>query len=308
MRRRNLLISSLLAAPAHRLAAQAPTAGTLFVIGGAEDRVHDRRILRRFLAHAGGTQARIRVLATASAVPLIVGDAYRRAFSEIGATDCELLPLLEGDAAFAPEVVQGILQADAVFITGGSQMRLMDVLRDTPALAALRHLHGQGGRCIAGTSAGAAVMSQHMITQGPAVRSPRKDVIGTGAGIGLLPAAIVDQHFSERGRLARLLSALAQRPDLLGVGVDEDTALIVEAGKAIEVIGSGAVTLVDASGLHTDIAQVEPQGAIEMLGLRLHNLPAGKRYALGASGQNAKWPGGLQQAVQRLVGAGSAGR
>ncbi|QJW85315.1 type 1 glutamine amidotransferase-like domain-containing protein [Ramlibacter terrae] len=133
MRRRDFLASSLLAGATHRLAAQAPAPGTLFVIGGAEDRVHDRHILRRFLAHAGGPQARIRMLATASSVPLIVGASYRAAFAEIGATDCELLPLLEGDAAFQPEVVQAIPEADAIFITGGNQARLMEVLRETPA-------------------------------------------------------------------------------------------------------------------------------------------------------------------------------
>lgn len=300
MRRRDLLITFLLAGSAHRLPAQAPVPGTLFVIGGAEDRVHDRQILRRFVDHAGGPRARIRLLATASSVPLIVGTSYRRAFAEIGADDCELLPLLEGDAAFDPEVVRQIMQADAVFITGGNQLRLMEILRDSPALAALRQVHARG-RCIAGTSAGAAVMSHHMITQGPAVRSPRKDVIGTGTGLGLLPAAIVDQHFSERGRLARLLSAVALRPDLIGVGVDEDTALIVEAGEAIEVIGSGSVTLVDASSMQTDVGQVEARGAIEMLGVRLHNLPAGKRYAVRGGGRSASWPVGLGDVVGRLV-------
>ncbi|MDB5943437.1 MAG: cphB [Ramlibacter sp.] len=303
MRRRNLLISSLLAGPALRLAAQGPVRGRLVIVGGAEDRVHDRRILRRFLDDAGGPPSRVRLLAAASSVPLVVADSYRRAFGEIGATDCELLPLLERDAAFRPEVVQAILDADAIFITGGNQSRLMGVLQDTPALTALQHAHGHLGRCIAGTSAGAAAMSRHMIAQGPAVRSPRKDVVGTGTGLGLLPAAIVDQHFSERGRLARLLSALAQRPDLLGVGVDEDTALIVESGEAIEVIGSGAVTLVDPSSMHTNVGEIEPQGAIEMLGLRLHTLPAGQRYPVRHARQDAPWPAGLLQAVQRLVAA-----
>src|SRR5262249_52994321 len=151
------------------------------------------------------------------------------------------------------------------------------------------------------TSAGAAAMSHHMIAQGPAVRRPRKDVIGTGIGLGLLPAAIVDQHFSERGRLARLLSALAQRPDLLGVGVDEATALVVESQAALEVIGSGAVTPVDPSFVHTNIDELEPESPIEMLGLQLHTLPSGRRYPANPSRQNTAWPSGLLEAVQRLV-------
>jgi cyanophycinase len=301
MRRRDLLISCLLTGPALRAGAQTPVRGQLVIVGGAEDRMHDRLILRRFLEDAGGPQARVRLLTAASTVPLAVGDVYRRAFEEIGATDCEPLPLLERDAAFRPEVADAIHEADAIFITGGNQSRLMEVLQDTPAMKALQEAHARRGRCIAGTSAGAAVMSRHMLAQGPTVWSPRKDVVATGAGLGLLPAAIVDQHFSERGRLARLLSALAQRPDLLGVGVDEDTALIVESGEAIEVIGSGAVTLVDPSSMRTDIGQIEPQKPIEMLGLRLHTLPAGRRYAVRPSAQNAAWPAGLLQAVQRLV-------
>jgi cyanophycinase len=301
MRRRDLLFSSLLAGPVQRLAAQAPVRGRLVIVGGAEDRVHDRLILRRFLQYAGGPQARVRLLAAASSVPLVVAESYRHAFAEIGAADCELLPLLERDAAFLPEVVQAILEADAIFITGGSQSRLMGVLRDTPAMTALHHAHRHLGRCIAGTSAGAAAMSRHMIAQGPAVRRPRKDVVGTGTGLGLLPAAIVDQHFSERGRLARLLSALAQRPDLLGVGVDEDTALVIESQEAIEVIGSGAVTLVDPSSMHTNVGELEPQNAIEMLGLQLHTLPSGHRYPARPSRENTGWPAGLLEAVQRLV-------
>jgi cyanophycinase len=199
MRRRDLLFSSLLTGSTMPLAAQAPVRGRLVIVGGAEDRVQDRLILRRFLQYAGGPQARIRLLAAASAVPLVVAESYRRAFAEIGTGGCELLPLLERDAAFLPDTVQAILDADAIFISGGNQSRLMDVLRDTPAMAALQHAHRHLGCCIGGTSAGAAAMSRHMIAQGLAVRHPRKDAVGTGIGLGLLPAAIVDQHFSERG-------------------------------------------------------------------------------------------------------------
>ncbi|RYY53196.1 MAG: cyanophycinase, partial [Comamonadaceae bacterium] len=209
MRRRDLLASSLLAGLLPHLAAATYARGKLLIIGGAEDRVQDRLILRRFLALAGGPGARIRLLAAASTVPYIVADSYRKAFAGIGAADCDLLPLLDRDAAFQPDVVQAILQADAIFMAGGSQVRLMDTLDGTPAMAALQHASLHLGRTIAGTSAGAAVMSRHMIAQGPPIRSPRKDVVGTGTGLGLLPSAIVDQHFSERGRLARLLSVLA---------------------------------------------------------------------------------------------------
>lgn len=120
-------------------------------------------------------------------------------------------------------------------------------------------------------------------------------------GLGLLPSAVVDQHFSERGRLARLISALAERPDLLGVGIDEDTALIVESEQAIEVIGSGAITLVDASSVHTNVAELDADSPIEVLGLQMHILPAGARYAARGAPRNAARPPGLLKAVRRLV-------
>jgi len=301
MRRRDLLFSSLLTASTLRLSAQAAVRGRLVIVGGAEDRMQARLVLRRFLEYAGGPQARIRLLAAASSVPLVVAESYRQAFAEMGAGDCELLPILERDAAFRPDAVQAILDADAIFISGGNQSRLMEVMLDTPAMAAMHYAHQHLGRCIGGTSAGAAAMSHHMITQGRAVRHPRKDVVGMGFGLGLLPAAIVDQHFSERARLARLLSALAQWPDLLGVGVDEDTALVVESQEAIEVIGTGAVTLVDPSSVRTNIGELDPDSAIEMLGLQLHTLPSGRRYPARPSRQNTAWPAGLLEAVQRLV-------
>jgi len=300
MRRRELLISCLLAGAALPLAAQPAVRGRLVIVGGAEDRVQERVVLRRFLQDAGGPQARIRLLAAASSVPLVVAESYRRAFAEIGG-DCELLPLLEREAAFQPDALRAILEADAVFISGGDQSRLMDVLGDTPAAAALRYAQQHLGCCIGGTSAGAAAMSRHMIAQGPAVRRPRKDVVRMSLGLGLLPAAIVDQHFSERGRLPRLLSVLAQRPDLLGVGIDEDTALIIESREAIEIVGSGAVTLVDPSSVHTNVRDLEPRSEIEMLGLQLHTLPAGHRYMAHPSRENSGWPAGLLEAVQRLV-------
>ncbi|MEY4028708.1 MAG: cyanophycinase, partial [Pseudomonadota bacterium] len=146
--------------------------------------------------------------------------------------------------------------------------------------------------CIGGTSAGAAVMSRHMIAQGPAVLRPSKEVVDTDIGLGLLSQAVVDQHFSERRRLARLLSTLAMRPDLLGVGIDEDTALVIERGAAIEVIGQGTVTLI-----------LESLEQIEMLGVQLHLLPSGHRYSVNSVGQTAR-SAPLRRAIQRLVAAG----
>jgi cyanophycinase len=157
--------------------------------------------------------------------------------------------------------------------------------------------------CIGGTSAGAAVMSRHMIAQGPAVLRPSKDAVDTDIGLGLLSQAVVDQHFSERRRLPRLLSTLAMRPDLLGVGIDEDTALVIERGEGIEVIGKGSVTLVDPSQMQTNVDDLDALEPIEMLGVQLHMLPAGHRYSVKSVDRGARSMR-LRRAIERLVAVG----
>ncbi len=303
MSRRDFLLA-MLATAALPVAAQAQHTARLVIVGGAEDRLQDRVILRKFIEYSGGPMARIRLITAASGVPDAVAESYARAFGELGAQDFAVLPLTDRDSAFLPSLAEDILQADGVFMSGGDQTRLMAAVWETPVLGALHQAFHFKGACIGGTSAGAAVMSRHMISQGAALLRPRKDAIDTDIGLGLLPAAVVDQHFSERRRLARLLSALAQRPDLLGVGIDEDTALVVERGRAIEVIGKGVVTLVDPSQAHTNVDALEVDEQIEMLGLQLHTLPSGHRYMADSLMAQHHWPAGLQVALQRLVKPG----
>ena len=302
MLRRDFLTVAL-AAVALPALAQHQRTGHLVIVGGAEDRLQDRVILRKFIEYSGGPKARIRLITAASGVPEVVAASYRKAFDELGAQDFAVLPLSDRDSALMPGVRDEILQADGVFMSGGDQSRLMAAIWETPVLGALHQAFHFRGACIGGTSAGAAVMSRHMISQGPALLRPRKDAIDTDIGLGLLPAAVVDQHFSERRRLARLLSALAQRPDLLGVGIDEDTALVVERGLAIEVIGKGVVTLVDPSQARTNVDALEADEQIEMLGLQLHTLPAGHRYPVQGKALR-HWPEGLLDALQRLAQPG----
>ena len=305
MLRRDLLKTAL-AAAALPAAVQAQNSRTarLVIVGGAEDRLQDRVILRKFVEYCGGPKARIRLITAASGVPEAVAQSYGQAFGELGAQDFAVLPLSDRRSAYDPALREELLRADGIFMSGGDQSRLMDAIWETPVLGAIHQAFHFRGACIGGTSAGAAVMSRHMISQGPALLRPRKDAIDTDIGLGLLPAAVVDQHFSERRRLARLLSALAQRPDLLGVGIDEDTALVVERGLAIEVIGQGVVTLVDPSLARTNIDALEAQEQIEMLGLQLHTLPAGHRYVAEPRAVPRHWPAGLQSALQRLVKPG----
>jgi len=307
MLRREILMAAMAAASlsvAPTLQAQPQRTARLLIVGGAEDRQQDRVILRKFIEYAGGPLARIRLITAASGVPELVAESYREAFGELGAQNFAVLPLHNRENAFEAEVLRQLEEADGVFMSGGDQSRLMACIWETPVLGALHQAYHLRGCCIGGTSAGAAVMSRHMIAQGPALLRPRKDAIDTDIGLGLLPAAIVDQHFSERRRLARLLSALAQRPDLLGVGIDEDTALVVERSLALEVIGQGVVTLVDPSQALTNMETLAQDEQIEMLGLQLHTFPAGQRYAVQEGPQTRHWPDGLRSAIERLVRPG----
>lgn len=303
MQRRDFLMAALAAASLPAMA-QSQRTGHLVIVGGAEDRLQDRVILRKFVEYSGGPKARIRLITAASGVPEAVAESYAQAFGELGVQNFAVLPLTDRDSAFSEWLHHDILQADGIFMSGGDQSRLMAAIWETPVLGALHQAFHFRGACIGGTSAGAAVMSRHMISQGPALLRPRKDAIDTDIGLGLLPAAVVDQHFSERRRLARLLSALAQRPDLLGVGIDEDTALVVERGQAVEVIGQGVVTLVDPSQARTNVESLEVDEQIEMLGLQLHTLPSGHRYPVQGRTAPGHWPQGLLQALQRLVQPG----
>lgn len=304
MQRRTLIWGATLAACAGGLHAQALRQARLVVVGGAEDRLQDKLVLGHFLRYSGGPHARIRLITAASAEPERTAQTYAQAFAELGAQDFAVLPLSDRDSATNPDLLHEIALADGVFMTGGDQARLMAAIWETPVMGALHQAYHLRSCCIGGTSAGAAVMSRHMIAQGPAVLRPRKDVIDTDIGLGLLPLAIVDQHFSERRRLARLLSALAQRPDLLGVGIDEDTALVIERGRAIEVIGQGTVTLIDPSQARTNIDDIAAQEQIEMLGLQMHTLPAGHRYVVAGRRPPPHWPRGLATTLARLVKVG----
>jgi cyanophycinase len=283
--------------------AQRPRVSRLVIVGGAEDRLQDRLILRKFADHCGGPQARIRLITAASDDPQGVWHSYQQAFNALGVFDVQPLAIYDRDSAQSPEVQAEILQADGIFISGGDQSKLMAILWDSWAYQSLHQSFYLNRCCIGGTSAGAAVMSRHMIAQGPAVLRATKEAVDTDMGLGLLSQAVVDQHFSERRRLPRLLSTLAMRPDLLGVGIDEDTALVIERDVGIEVIGQGSVTLVDPSQMRSNVDELESLESIELLGVQLHFLPAGHRYHLSTIGQDAR-SAPLRQAVQRLVTLG----
>jgi cyanophycinase len=253
--------------------------GLVMAIGGAEDKVRERLILQRFVEACGGPAARIVVLATASEVPE-TGERYAGLFASLGADAVEVLRILTREDAIGagPEVYGALEEATGFFMTGGSQLRISSALGGTRLAATLRRRHAEG-MVVAGTSAGAAAISQHMIAMGESGGTPRRRLVQMAQGMGFAPDLIIDQHFRRRDRMGRLITALSYNPEPLGVGVDEDTAAMIDADGVMTVLGSGAVTVVDASGLRfTDSHSVHRGQPVAMLGLKVDFLTPGYRY------------------------------
>lgn len=254
--------------------------GHLVIIGGHEDRQHDKEILCRFVELAGGKDAKIVVISAASSVAGEMWEIYDQAFGELGVKNRVHLHLQSRQSANDHEHIKDIRDATGIFMTGGDQKRLLAIIGGTALDTEMHAALKLRGACIGGTSAGASAMSGHMLAQGRAELHPEKGSVSLGAGLGFLHRVVVDQHFSERQRLSRLLSVVAQNPYLLGIGIDEDTALIIERGVGIEVLGEGAVTIVDGRNMSTNIAEISDHETPELIDVRLHLLPAGSKFRL----------------------------
>src|SRR5215210_1022126 len=255
--------------------------GLLIAIGGAEDKTRERVILRHFLEAAGGSDAAIVVLATASEMP-DTGERYADLFYRLHADSVEVLRVDTRDHALevGDEALDLLEYATGLFLTGGSQLKFSSALGGTQIAQCIRQRH-QAGMVVAGTSAGAAVLSEHMIALGDSGGTPRRRLVQMAKGLGLAPNLVIDQHFRRRDRLGRLLTALSYNPEPLGLGIDEDTAAIIDGDGTIRVLGSGAVAVLDASGLrYSDGDGVDLTQPISMLGLKLDFLTTGCRYDL----------------------------
>jgi cyanophycinase len=253
--------------------------GTVIVIGGAEDKVRDRVILGRFVALAGGADARIVVISTASSLGPEAGERYREVFTELGAgsiTPIHAVTRLEANDEHNARIIR---ECTGVFLTGGNQLRLSSMIGGTRLAEAIAERFA-GGAVVAGTSAGASAVSSHMIAFGASGATPKHRMAQIAAGLGLLPGVIVDQHFQQRNRLGRLLSLIAQNPSLLGLGVDEDTAGVVGPDQVMEVIGRGSITVIDGAASDTDAWEVRGHRPLMITGVVLHSLPAGYRFDL----------------------------
>jgi cyanophycinase len=269
--------------------------GWIVPIGGAEEKDNAPAILRRFVqlaADAGGGRADIVVIPTASQLAA-TGARYERIFRELGAAEVEALDFDTRRDAQEPGRVERLQRASGVFMTGGNQLRLSTLIGGTPVAKTLRALNAAGVP-VAGTSAGAAFISEHMIAFGDEGSTPVAGSVRLAAGLGLTNRFVIDQHFRQRDRLGRLLTALAYNPFAVGIGLDEDTAAFIAPDNTVHVEGSGGITVVDAAEVQfSSMDSVDEGRAVCLLGVKLHILTQGATFNLHTRVADA---GGLRRA------------
>ena len=253
--------------------------GWIIPIGGAEEKDNSPQILKRFVQVAGGDSADIVVIPTASQMRS-TGPRYERIFAELGAARATALDFDTRRDCEEPSRLERLQRATGVFFTGGNQLRLSTLLGGTPIAKTVRQLNAAGVP-VAGTSAGAAFICEHMIAFGDEGSTPIAGSVRLAAGLGLTNRFIIDQHFRQRDRLGRLLTALAYNPFAVGIGLDEDTAAFIAPDNTVHVQGSGAITVVDAAGVSFSSMDTVVEGRpVCLLGVKLHILTQGATFNL----------------------------
>lgn len=264
------------AAPPH---AGARSCGPLVVIGGAEAKLRRATVLRRFVALAGGTGARLVVVPTASSVEPEMVEVYSDAFRKLGAASVSSVRPTGRRDADDPVAASALRDCTGVFMTGGNQLKLAQWVVGTALGDAIVAAHRRGA-VVGGTSAGASMMSTHMISQGDEGVTPRQRSSQLTVGLGVLDGVVVDQHFDQRNRFGRLMSVVATSPSLLGVGIDENTAAVVTEQRWLEVVGSGSVFVLDAHHAVSDAHEARRGAPLLLSGAVVHTLPSGARFDL----------------------------
>jgi cyanophycinase len=253
--------------------------GFVIPIGGAEERVDNPVILERFVDLCGGNEARIAIIPTASRLE-DTGANYVKVFKDLGVGEAYSLEIGDRADAQCETNLDALDNATGIFMTGGNQLRLSTILGGTQFAQKIRRLNASGVH-VAGTSAGAAIMPEHMIAGGSSGGLPNEQGVTMAPGLGLINKVILDQHFSQRNRLGRLLSAISYNPFASAIGICEDTAVFIGPDGVLEVEGSGSVTIVDPTDLqYSSMAEADVGDAVTMLGLKLHMLGAGSTYDL----------------------------
>ncbi len=269
--------------------------GKLMAIGGAEDKGTDlekgevvrsnlnffeRGILRRIALEAGGSMSRIEVITTASMIPYEVGDNYLDAFGKIGCTNVGVMHIRNRGDVSSAEYMDRIKECNAVMFTGGNQLRLSSIFGGTAFLSILlERLLNEENFVIAGTSAGAMAMSNTMIYEGNATKAHLKGEVKITTGLGFMDDVIFDSHFEKRGRFGRLAQAVAANPSCIGIGLGEDTGMLISGSNKMEAIGSGLVIIVDGHDIkHCNIADIPEGNPISIENLKVHFCEKGNGY------------------------------
>jgi cyanophycinase len=268
--------------------------GKLIAIGGAEDKGTDFEksqvyrdnlnffelgILRRIVEEAGGPAARIEVVTTASSIPLEVGENYLNAFGRIGCTDIGVMHIRNREDANREDYIQRIRNCAGVLFSGGNQLRLSSIFGGTQFLKIIKSRYEQESFVVAGTSAGAMAMSNTMIYEGNATRAHLKGEVKITTGLGFMDDVIFDSHFEKRGRFARLVHAVSANPSSIGIGLGEDTGMLITEGNRMEAIGSGLVVIVDGHDIrHCNHADIPEGNPLSIENLKVHFCAKGNGY------------------------------
>ena len=253
--------------------------GNLIIIGGAEDKKGKKEILKRVAKYIDPNKDKMLIATIATEYPEKSYENYKTIFNNLGIKNIEKLDISVREEAFEKENIDLIKEADLLFFTGGDQLRITSMIGGSPVYDAIKELCINGG-IIAGTSAGASVMSDTMIVEGNDEESPHKCTLKMSPGLGLVKNIIIDQHFAQRGRIGRLLSGVCQNPEVLGVGIDEDTAIVINDDE-LTVIGSGAVYFVDGRNIeYTNVSEKRQDEVFSIFNIKLHVLTAGKKMNL----------------------------
>jgi cyanophycinase len=253
--------------------------GTLIIIGGHEDKTGDMTILKEVVRHANQAGGKLVITTVATEEPEETVREYTKLFKKLGIKHIDVIDIRIRQDGFIEKYAEMLQAASALFFTGGDQLRITSQLGDSPLFTLMTEVYNRGG-VVVGTSAGASVMSETMLVSGPSDESHHLGSLLMAPGLGLIKNVVIDQHFAERGRIGRLLGAVAQNPRNLGVGIDENTAIIVHDGR-FEVIGDGAVYVVDGS--HITCSNLSDGASDETLScydVRLHLLKSGDSFGL----------------------------
>lgn len=271
--------------------------GKLIAVGGAEDKgtdlekgeIHrnnlnffERGILRRIVEEAGGVSSKIEVVTTASTIPYEVGETYLDSFGKIGCLSVNVMHIRTREDALEEQYLERLRNCDAIMFSGGNQFRLSSIFGGTEFLKLLKQrYHNEADFTMAGTSAGAMAMSNTMIYEGNATRAHLKGEVRMTRGLGMIDDVIIDSHFEKRGRFGRLAQAVAANPGCIGIGLGEDTGMLITKGNNMEAIGSGLVMIVDGHDIkHNNIADINDGNPISIENLKVHFCAKGNGYLL----------------------------